>query len=172
MKYLPCGFILCVCNVNPCNKDLWFTVNFHRTWQPREPTEILTSLSEKRWGTEQRFASEQLGSYFRISWCCDYCKLQGFEGVRTCLPSESLQTIVRRIVTTKVQYRTAGKLSREKTFAWLFATVFSAKFGGVVFFGGTVEQSAIVFPAKMVFFSPLCESFLPQEFPLYSRCYM
>ena len=48
-------------------------------------------------------------------------------------------------------YCIAGKLLREKTFAnfkvlWLFAKVFSVRFGGVVSFGGTIggasEQSA------------------------------
>ena len=33
------------------------TVHFLRTWQLRERMEILTSLSEKHWGTEQRFDS-------------------------------------------------------------------------------------------------------------------
>jgi len=32
----------------------------------------------------------------------DCYPLQGFEGVHTCLPSESLHTIVKRIVTAKV----------------------------------------------------------------------
>ena len=62
----------------------------------------------------------------------------------------------------------SGKLLREKTFVnfevlWLFAKVFSAKFGDVVSFGGTSEQSTKVFSVKM-FFPPICESFLPQKF--------
>ena len=43
---------------------------------------------------------------------------------------------------------------------WLFTKVFSAKFGGVTFFGGTSEQSAKVFFTKIVF-SQIRESFFP-----------
>ena len=60
------------------------------------------------------------------------------------------------------------KLSRGKTFAnfkvlWLFAKVFSIKFGGVSSFGApcTSEQSAKFSPRK----SLIHESFLPQKFP-------
>ena len=172
MKYLPCGFILCVCNVyvNPCNKDLWFTVNFHRTWQPRELTEILTLLSEKHWGTEQRFASERLKFYFCIYGVCDYCKLQGFEGVRTCLPSESLQTIVRRIVTTKVQYCT---LSREKTFVFCgYLQQFSLLSLGAWYSLVAQSSSLQKFSPQKLYFSPLCKNFSFKSVPLYSRWYM
>ena len=48
----------------------------------------------------------------------------------------------------------SGKLLREKTFTnfevlQLFVKIFSAKFGGVVSFGDTSEQSAKVFSVKI-----------------------
>ena len=54
------------------------------------------------------------------------------------------------------------KLSGEKTFAnfkvlWLFAKVFSAKFGGMTF-GGTSGQSVKVFSVKILLF--FCKNFL------------
>ena len=61
-----------------------------------------------------------------------------------------------------INYCKEGKLLREKTFAdfkvlWLFAKVFSTKFGGMASFGGTSEH-----------FPKLFLSFLLQSFPLYS----
>ena len=64
----------------------------------------------------------------------------------------------------------SGKLSREKTcmnfvVLWLFAKVFSAKFGGVAPL--VLQKQAIrksFFPRKL-YFSPIRESFLPQKFP-------
>ena len=62
---------------------------------------------------------------------------------------------------SKIPY--SGKLLSEKTFAnfavlWLFRKVFSKKFGSVVSFG-TAKVS------NLEYFSPICESFLPQKFP-------
>ena len=63
-----------------------------------------------------------------------------------------------------------GKLSKEKTFVnfaalWLFAKVFSVKFGDVfVLWRGTSKQSTKVSPRKS-YFLPIRESFLPQNFP-------
>ena len=47
---------------------------------------------------------------------------------------------------------------------WLFAKVFSVKFGGVASFCGTSKQSAKVFSAK-IFFPPIHESLLLRKFP-------
>ena len=62
------------------------------------------------------------------------------------------------------------KLSREKTFAnftvlWLFAKVFSTKFGGVVSFGAAQANNPRKFSQRKPSFSPLHESFLPWKFP-------
>ena len=70
----------------------------------------------------------------------------------------------------------SGKLSREKTCTnfvvlWVFAKLFSGKFGEVVSFWGRCilghsksEQSVKVFSAKIVFFTNLQKNF-PQKFP-------
>ena len=63
----------------------------------------------------------------------------------------------------------SGKLSREKTFAdfavlWLFANVFSAKFGGVVSFGAAKVSNPRKFSPQKSYFSPIRESFLPPNF--------
>ena len=63
-----------------------------------------------------------------------------------------------------------GKLSREKTFAnlavlWLFANVFSAKFGGMVSFGAAKVSNLQKFFLRKSYFSPIRESFLPPKFP-------
>ena len=55
------------------------------------------------------------------------------------------------------------KFSREKTFVnfavlWLFAQVFSAKFG-------SMAQQKRKFSLRKLYFSPIRESFLPQMFP-------
>ena len=60
----------------------------------------------------------------------------------------------------------SGKLSREKTFVnfavlWLFAQVFSAKFGSMA----QQKQTICEFSLRKSYFSPICESFLPQKFP-------
>ena len=52
----------------------------------------------------------------------------------------------------------SGKLSREKTFEnfailWLFAKVFSAKFGGVVSFGAAQRAIRESFSAKIISFT-------------------
>ena len=64
----------------------------------------------------------------------------------------------------------SGKISREKTSAnfavsWLFAKVFSVKFGGVASFGATKASNPQTFLCKNHIFSPICESFLPRKFP-------
>ena len=75
----------------------------------------------------------------------------------------------------KLKYQTissipySGTLSREKTFAnfavlWLFAKVFSVKFGAWRPFAGQKRAICEVFSAKIVF-SPIRESFLPRKFP-------
>ena len=68
----------------------------------------------------------------------------------------------------KLQYHIpySGKLSREKTFAnfvvlWLFAKVFSVKFGGVVSFGTAQASNPQKFSPRK---SPSYESFLPRKF--------
>ena len=63
----------------------------------------------------------------------------------------------------------SGKLSREKTFAnftvlWRFAKVFSAEFGGVASFGAAETSNPRKFSPGKLYFSPICESFLPQKF--------
>ena len=62
----------------------------------------------------------------------------------------------------------SGKLSREKFcnywVLWLFAKVFSVKFGGMAFIGGGSEQSTKVFSTKM-YFPLVCESLLLRKFP-------
>ena len=64
----------------------------------------------------------------------------------------------------------SGKLSREKTFMnftvlWLFAKVFSTKFGGMASFGAAKVSSPQKFSLQKSYFSPIHESFLPQKFP-------
>ena len=44
---------------------------------------------------------------------------------------------------------------------WLFRKVFLIKFGSIVSFGGTNEQSVKVFSEKIVFSTNLQKSFLP-----------
>ena len=65
----------------------------------------------------------------------------------------------------------SGKLSREKTFLnfavlWLFAKVFSVKFGGVASFGGTSGQSVKVLSTK-IFFHQFVKVFSHESFPLH-----
>ena len=56
----------------------------------------------------------------------------------------------------------SGKLSKEKTNLEVLGLL-AKVFGGVAFVGGTSEQSAKVFSAKILFL-PICESLLPQKF--------
>ena len=63
----------------------------------------------------------------------------------------------------------SGKLSREKTFAnfvvlWLFATVFSVKFGSVASFGAAKASNLRKFSQQKLYFSLIRESFLPRKF--------
>ena len=63
----------------------------------------------------------------------------------------------------------SGKLLREKTCAnfavlWLFAKVFSTKFGGVVFFGMAKASNPRMFSLRKSHFSPTSETFLPRKF--------
>ena len=59
------------------------------------------------------------------------------------------------------------KLSRISRIFWLSAKVFSAKFGDVASLAAPVCNSWQFSPWKS-YFPPICESFLPQRFPLYS----
>ena len=65
---------------------------------------------------------------------------------------------------SKVPY--SGKLQKEKTFTnfellWLFAKVFSTKFGDIASFGSTSEQSAKVFSATL--YSSNLQKFSPAK---------
>ena len=65
--------------------------------------------------------------------------------------------------TLGVQY--SGKLSREKTLAnfavlWLFAKVFSTKFGDVASFGAAEVSNLRKFSPQKSYFSPIRKSFL------------
>ena len=67
----------------------------------------------------------------------------------------------------------SGKLLREKTFAnfmvlWLFAKVFSAKFGGVVSFSTARASSPQKFCLQKSYFSPICEKFSPSKVSHYT----
>ena len=78
--------------------------------------EILTSASEMHCITEQRSelwcVYQAIPAYgFKHS---EFWRLQGFEGVHTCLPSESLHTIVKRIVTAKVRNESSTYMYRER----------------------------------------------------------
>ena len=48
---------------------------------------------------------------------------------------------------------------------WLFAKVFSAKFGGMAFFGAGQASNLRKFSLGKTYFSPIRESFLPRKFP-------
>ena len=63
----------------------------------------------------------------------------------------------------------SGKLTREETFAnftvlWLFAKVFSVKFGSVVSFGAAKASYLRKFSQQKLYFSLIRESFLPRKF--------
>ena len=66
----------------------------------------------------------------------------------------------------------SGKLSREKTFAnftvfWLFAKVFSTKFGGVVSLSMARVSNPRKFCPQKSYFSPICEKFSPWKVSRY-----
>ena len=67
----------------------------------------------------------------------------------------------------------SGKLLREQTFTnfmvlWLFAKLFFAKFGDVTFFGAEKTSNPQKFSPQKSYFSPICNSFLPRKFPVYT----
>ena len=64
------------------------------------------------------------------------------------------------------------KLSREKTFAdfavlWLFAKVFSVKFGGVASFGAAKASNPQKFSPQKLYFHQSVKVFSLKSFPLY-----
>ena len=66
----------------------------------------------------------------------------------------------------------SGKLSREKTFMdfaflWLFAKVFSVKFGGVASFGTAQASDQRRFSLRKLYFSPIHKVFSLESFLLY-----
>ena len=67
-------------------------------------------------------------------------------------------------------YRIVGNFWGEKTFAnftvlWVFVKVFSAKFVGMASVGVTKRSNPQKFSPRKSYFSPICQSFLPREFP-------
>ena len=66
----------------------------------------------------------------------------------------------------------SGKLSREKTFMnfmvlWLFAKVFSTKFGGMASFGAAKVSNPQKFSLRKSYFSPIHESFFASKVSRY-----
>ena len=59
----------------------------------------------------------------------------------------------------RLSYKVKTLLKQTKM-DWLFTKVFSAKFGGVAFFGGTKESKQ-----SPEYFSLICKSFLSPKFP-------
>ena len=87
----------------------------------------------------------------------------GVQGLKFSI--HTIADLATRVYKFCTLYHISGKLLREKTFAdfrvlWLFAKVFSTKFGGTLSFG-VVQVSN---PRKS-YFSPICESFFPRKFP-------
>ena len=77
--------------------------------------------------------------------------------------------LTNRIAANTLNILYSGKLSRKKIFEnftilWLFAKVFSAKFGGVVSFGAAQRAIRESFSAKIIS-SPIRKSFLPRKLP-------
>ena len=78
-----------------------------------------------------------------------------------CLPNVLHNIISSTFPLYTVQRETfEGKNFHEFQSLWLFAKVFSTKFGGVASFGDTIKQSTIVFSRKS-YFPPI---YLPQKF--------
>ena len=82
----------------------------------------------------------------------------------------TLNALLGMLLGVREEILYSGKLSREKTFTnftvlWLFEKVFFAKFVDVASFGAAKASNL-----QKSYFSPIRGSFLPQSFPLYSKC--